>query len=181
MKQIRILTTALKTRDAVAETAFHTLTHDMGYRNILTGLKREDYWKIELESGLDGRDPGSIMTELAEKTRVFVNINKHVYTLHNENTLHTTGQDSNPEKTFTVHVLIVNTDDRIAKNALATLHALYTAGRYVRSLETGVVWIMTIRTESNRQAQDIAREIAVTESRERGLLANPHYQNVLLL
>lgn len=181
MKQIRILTTALKTRDAVAETAFHTMTHDMGYQNILTDLKREDYWKIELESRLDGRDPGSIMTELAEKTRVFVNINKHVYTIRDQKTRHPTGQDSGPEKTFIVHVLIINTDDRTAKNALATLRDLYPAGRYVRSLENGVMWTLTIHADSNWQAQSIAREIAVTESRERGLLANPHYQNVILL
>lgn len=179
MKHTGILTTALKTRDAVAETALHSLTHDMGYGNILTDLKREDYWKIELETNLGGRDSKNILIELAEKTRVFVNINKHIYTILDEDSLKTTKEQSDGK--YTVFALVTYRDNRVAERALKTLRALYNVGKHVRYLESGVLWIMALKADSINNAQNIAKEIAVTESREQGLLANPHFQNVIIL
>lgn len=178
MNHIGILTTTLKTRDAVAETAFRSLTHDMPYQKILAGLKRQDFWKIELMPELDDRDPKRIMTELAEKTRVFVNINKHVYAIQDVDFFKTI---KHPTEKYTVYALITNRDNRTAEQALKTLQALYPVGKYVKYLENGVLWIITLRADSVQSAQKIAKEIAVTESRERGLLANPHYQNVIIL
>lgn len=181
MKYTGILTTTLKTRDAVAETAFHSLTHDMEYKDILIELKRKDYWKIQLISDLDDKDPKKIMVELAEKTRVFVNINKHIYTILDEGSLKTVQNRSNENKEYIVFALVTYKDNRVAEQALKTLQALYPIGKYVNYLESGVLWILTLRADSEKIAQDIAKEIAVTKSRERGLLANPHYQNALIL
>lgn len=175
-----VLTTALKTRDAVAATADYTLRHDMGYEGVLWNVQREDYWCVELD---DTGTPGnfeSIMKDLAEKTRVFVNPNKHRYFIKPEGSIRT---EPDPEKAgrYLVPVLVRSVEDRAGENALKTLHALYQVGKTVLTIESGVLWTLDIRAGSAEEARGIADKIAVTHTRLEGLLANPHYESVKVL
>jgi hypothetical protein len=181
MKQCSyIVTTALKTRDAVAETAYQTLTNNMKYSGIVTGLTRQDWWKVDLITDNDQNETESIIKELAEKTRVFVNFNKHSYRIIPN------GTDAfSPDKTtdgqYVIHILIQNREDRAGKNALKTLQALYDKGKYVANTENGVLWTLILNADSEQQAHEYAEDIAKTQSRDRGLLANTSYQNIFVL
>ena len=48
----------------------------------------------------------------------------------------------------------------------------------VRAVHTGVLWTLTLKTETPTEALETAREITITRARDRGLLANPHFQAV---
>ncbi len=181
MKQYSyILTTVLKTRDAVAETAYQTLIHDMNYSDIVVGLTRQDWWKIDLELDSDQNNPESIVKELAENTRVFVNFNKHSYRIIS-NTNDSFSAKLMKDGRYVIHVLVRNREDRAGKNAMKTLHALYDAGKHVANTENGVLWTIVLQTESEQQAIQFAEDIAKTKTRDKGLLANTHFQNVLIL
>ncbi|MBN1879627.1 hypothetical protein JW823_05910 [bacterium] len=180
MKSRYILTTLLKTRDAIAATASYTLRHDMGYESVLLDAKREDYWSIELDYAVSPGDSVTIMTELAEKTKVFVNPNKHRYAIQPEGTIHSAPCPDNPGS-FSIPVVISSFDDRAGTTAMQTLNDLYSVGKNVRSVQSGVLWTLVLKAESLDAARRIAEDIAVTRSRTEGLLANPHYESILIL
>jgi hypothetical protein len=48
----------------------------------------------------------------------------------------------------------------------------------VQSLLKGTLWTLELVCESREQAVKMAEEIAVTRARDRGLLMNPHFQEV---
>ena len=48
----------------------------------------------------------------------------------------------------------------------------------VKAVHVGVLWTLTLKTDSAAEALETAREIAVTRARDQGLLANPHFQAV---
>lgn len=175
-----VLTTVLKTRDAVAATADYTLRHDMGYEGVLCNVQREDFWCVALDDTGSTANIESMMKDLAEKTRVFVNPNKHRYSIKSEGSIRT---EADPEKTgrYRVPVLVRSIEDRAGENALKTLHALYQVGKTVRAIESGVLWTLDIQAGSEEEARGIAEKIAVTRTRLEGLLANPHYESVKVL
>jgi hypothetical protein len=53
-------------------------------------------------------------------------------------------------------------------------------GDKITALQTGTLWTLKLRAASASQALEIARDIAITKSRSRGLFANPHYQQCLV-
>jgi hypothetical protein len=173
-----VLTTVLKTRDAVAATAGYTLVHDLGYEGVLKGIIREDYWLVHLDLP-ENMDIDSLMVELAENTRIFVNPNKHHYSIHPDGSLQST--KNKDTQSFLVRLLVTNIDNRTGQHALATLKALYKTGEHVLAIHNGILWTLDIIADTLNDARKIAESMAITCSRTEGLLANPHCETVLVL
>lgn len=177
MSRVYILTTELKTRDAVAATAAYTLMHEMDYGRFLKAVGRKDYWRITLADD-DDTDPMGFMEFLARSTRVFVNPNKHRWDVRTPGDL---ASDGAGENLYRVNAVVRSRDDRHGDAALGTLINLYETGSRVVSVESGVLWELTLAAESLHDARDRALRIVETRHRREGLLANLHYETVEIL
>ena len=174
MQSVELLVT-LKIPDVTALTAAGALRRRMGYADTLRSLTRADYYRLELASPTV-EAAALLVTELAEKTNVFVNPNKHVYDV-------LTGEAAaaaSPEGLHSVRVLVTDPADGSAEGALAALQGRLGYGESVRGLLKGVLWTLTIAANSPEAAREVAQEIAVTRAREHGLLMNPHFQECLV-
>ncbi len=161
----------LKIPDVTALTAFGALRRRMGYADILTGLSRADYYRLELEAP-DEAAARPLAAELAEKTNLFVNPNKHIYELR-------TGPEAAlpvKEGRHGVQVLVTDPTDGSAQGALAALRRRLGYADQVSGLLKGVLWTLEIVADTPQKARGIAEDIAVTRARHRGLLVNPHFQ-----
>ena len=168
----------LKNSDPIAASAFNCLKNDMNYGEQLKSLKRSILRQITLKSGC--RQSGEeIAPLLAENTKLFVNPNKHTWTaVFDEDTLFKITETQ--KHIFNVIVLVRDLEDNSGMNSLALLHNLYGFRQSVETLESGVLWTLSIQAETASDARRIAEEIAVTRSQNTGLLANPHCQTVRL-
>jgi len=169
----------LKIPDVTAITARNTLQRRLGYGEILRDLEREDYWAITVEVP-DAAAAEQLGTELAERTNVFVNPNKHTYRL-------TVGQarpegappreaepgQAGPE---TVRVLTGFLGDATARLTQDALQTRLGYGDTIVNVERGTLWNLTLRADNPEQARQIAEEITVTRGGQQGLLINPHSQ-----
>jgi phosphoribosylformylglycinamidine (FGAM) synthase PurS component len=160
----------LKVPDTVALTAQDTIKRKMGYGETLKYLMRADYWKI----GLDYDDRTAAeerLHEIIEKTNIFINPNKHFYSIDKKPLAKCMGA-------FSVNVLVSEmSDDEI--DIITSLHRQ--GFTEIKSVETGVLWHFELQTNSQKDAEHLALELTNTESRKQGLLANPHSQNVQIL
>lgn len=172
-----VLTTTLKTRDAVEATANHTLKNDLGYQDILARISRQDYWEIALSQRSDPSTEQALMVKLAEETRVFVNPNKHIYEIL---PLDAIAARKVEPGIYRIPVAVRSIDDRKGTSALKTLVSLYGYGEQIKAIGNGVLWTLDIQAESMTKAMEIAERIVVTNHRRSGLLANPHYETVQL-
>lgn len=163
----------LKIPDVTALTAAGALRRRMGYESVLTSLRRADYYRL----GLQAADAGAahdLAAELAEKTNVFVNPNKHVYELREGGH----APEAVREGRHVVQVLVTDPHDGSAEGALGALQGRLGYGERVQSLLKGTLWTLELACESREQAVKLAEEIAITRARDRGLLMNPHFQEV---
>ena len=147
-----LITTKLKTKDPSAVTAKEVLTHDMGYGEKIVSVEREDLWELEAEAR-DRESALKLAEDIAKKTWVFYNPNKHVLKLgiKREDTLKEKIRD---EPRFVRTVRTRFKDDEKEVSALKFLR------------------------ETFKGAGRIAGEIAVNRTIGRGLLANPGSQEV---
>jgi len=184
MSRIYVLTTTLKTRDAVEATANHTLRMDLAYDDVLAGIYRKDYWEIHLADNV-GSDMESsredaemaLLIRMADDTRVFVNPNKHVYKVV---PLDVIKSEKVSDHVYRIPVSIRNIDGKKGKQAYGTLASMYGMGDSIRMIHGGVIWVLEIRAENIDSAKEIAMKIVTTTHRRSGLLANPHYEIVHL-
>jgi phosphoribosylformylglycinamidine (FGAM) synthase PurS component len=174
MQSVELLV-KLKIPDVTALTAGGALRRRMGYADTLRSLTRADYYRLELASP-DAEAAEALVTELADKTNLFVNPNKHVYEVLTGDAPAATSRDG----LHSVRVLVTDPADGSAEGALAALQGRLGYGESVRGLLKGVLWTLTIAADSLEQAREIAREIAVTRAREHGLLMNPHFQECVV-
>ena len=77
---------------------------------------------------------------------------------------------------YEVNVLVFNIDEDPGQELLAALRQMG-RGEKVHSLRAGTLWTLLLKASSPQEALRIAEEIAVTRSRSKGLLVNPHYQD----
>ncbi|MBN1295160.1 hypothetical protein JXA80_00170 [bacterium] len=173
MSRTHILTTTLKTRDAVAATAEYTLVHELACSD-LRRIERKDCWQVEL-ADIPGETAGETMNRLARDTRVFVNPNKHVYEILTPDSLET--HRIGPGL-FRVPVIVGNREDRKGETACRTLAGLYGMGRHVVHVASGVLWLLDLAADDIVVARERARMITETRSRREGLLANPHSDTI---
>ena len=161
----------LKIPDVTALTAAGALRRRMGYEEVLKGLKRADYYRLELRAP-DADGALELAGELADKTNLFVNPNKDVYELRpgtREPMPRTDGHQ-------VVQVLVTDPLDGSAEGALSALRGRLGYGDRVEGILKGVLWTLELACDSHGEAKQIAEEIAVTRTRGRGLLMNPHFQ-----
>jgi len=169
MQSVELLV-KLKIPDVTALTAAGALRRRMGYEDALLSLTRADYYRLELGTE-DAGEALSLARDLAEKTNVFVNPNKHVYELRAGSKDIAAARDG-----YRVQVLVTDPLDGSAEGALAALQGRLGYGGRVTGLVKGVLWTLDLACDSAEEARRIASDIAVTRSREQGLLMNPHFQ-----
>ncbi|NOZ64257.1 MAG: hypothetical protein GXO71_04895, partial [Caldiserica bacterium] len=69
----------LKTSDLISSTAFTTLKEDMGWKETINSLSREEIWKIKVNTSRE--EAQKIGEELTQKVKIFINPNKHLWDL----------------------------------------------------------------------------------------------------
>ncbi len=72
------LLVSLKIPDVTALTAASSIRRRLGYDEVLKELRRSDYYSLDLNT-TDPQVANELAHELAEKTNLFVNPNKHSY------------------------------------------------------------------------------------------------------
>jgi phosphoribosylformylglycinamidine (FGAM) synthase PurS component len=166
----------LKIPDVTALTAAGALRRRMGYGRTLRGLRRADYYRLSLDVP-DAEAARALAEELAERTNVFVNPNKHVYEVQ---TAGCAGEVAGGGHQV-VQVLVTDPADGSAEGALGALQGRLGYGGTVCGLVRGVLWTLELECPDRGEAERLAREIAVTRRRDAGLLMNPHSQECTLL
>lgn len=166
------LTVGLKIPDVTALTAANAIRRRLGYADTLDALDRSDYYRLELD--VANRDEAErLVRELAEETNLFVNPNKHVYEVRFPEDRDGSGDE---DGTYAVSVLVTSPDDSTGEGILSALQGRLGYGDRVRSVETGVLWVMHLRADGADEALAMAEDITVTRSQSKGLLMNPHFQ-----
>lgn len=167
--KIMELLVRLKIPDVTALTAANALRRNMGYTQ-LKQLRRADYYCFALNVATD-EEAEALVRELAEKTNLFVNPNKHVYEIMRQ---HEAGAAN---AGHIVHVLVTDPHDGSAEGMLQALQGRLGYGERVQGLTKGQLWTLVLETSHADEARRVAQEIAETKSLERGLLVNPHFQD----
>jgi phosphoribosylformylglycinamidine (FGAM) synthase PurS component len=162
----------LKIPDVTALTAANSLRRRMGYAEQLVAMERADYYRLGLNVS-SKEEARALATELAERTNLFVNPNKHIYELRLPEE-----QEARSAKAgaFPIEVLVTDPNDGSAQGALSALRGRLGYGDKVTSLLKGVLWVLSLRAPSRDQAHALAEEIALTRRIDQGLLVNPHFQ-----
>jgi hypothetical protein len=172
MRSVELLV-SLKIPDVTALTAANVLRRRMGYADSLKELKRADYYRLDLNCDTDA-EAIALAEELAVKTNEFVNPNKHVFTVR----LPSRGDDGAAASNgvHTAHVLVTDPTDGSAEGIVSALTGRLGYGGKVQGVLRGMLWTLKLACESDEQAQEMAKAVAITEARDRGLLMNPHFQ-----
>lgn len=169
-----------KTVDLVAATARGTIARDMGYGERLLGLDREDYWRIEVAA--EGEGAVRLAEELAHRTKLFVNPNKHTCRIRVDGSpVGGSAEPAGAEGGHVVCALVHFRDDEKAELAADTLRRTLGYGDTIRSVTRGTWWRLEIAAAAPDEARRIAEEIVVTRGVDEGLLMNPHSQEYRLL
>lgn len=166
----------LKIPDVTALTAKSALQRRLGHAEALADLERADYWRLSLEAQ-DEEAALALGAELAEKTNLFVNPNKHTYSVSPAGCAKAGAREAGSTPPFSINVLVTSPEDALGQSARAALQGrLGYAGR-VLDVASGVLWTLTINANDEAEAERLARQMTVTERIDQGLLVNPHYQD----
>lgn len=172
--QIELLV-RLKIPDVTALTAANALRRRLGYADRLVDLKRADHYLFSVEAS-SAEEAEAFVCQLAQKTTLFVNPNKHVF-----ETRPVSGEQgvTGREETYEVRCLVRDADYDPGAPLLEALRKMGFGDR-VTGLEAGTLWTLKVKAASCEEALEMAREMAVTKSRNHGLFANPHYQECVV-
>ena len=194
------LLVSLKTADTTALTAKNTIQHDLGYESVLLDLKREECWLIDVDA--ESADAAEKLgREFATVVKIFVNPNKHTYSLKvveagvsdssaslrgaergsNLNLTYSPFNKGGESPPYEIGVLVGYREDEKALIALRTLRDTYGYGERVKGILRSTLWKLVINAKSKDSARKIAEEITRTSGMSRGLLANPHSQTYTVL
>ncbi len=177
------LLVSLKTADTTALTAKNTLQHDLGYESVLLDLKREECWLIEVDA--ESTDAAEKLgREFATVVKIFVNPNKHTYTLRVVEegvTEHSETEEAHEKPPYEIGIFVGYREDEKALIALRTLQDTYGYGEKVKGVLRSTLWKLDINARSKDSARKIAEEITRTSGMSCGLLANPHSQTYTVL
>jgi hypothetical protein len=185
MKTESKLWVRLKVIDLVAQTAWMTLTEKMGFAEDLCGMLRYSYWSMEAQ----GESAGAVCEAIDREIRMdsaFTNQNKHFYSLavsgdgeeaasgdlRIENDFPRTDCGG---RIFACDLFVSEQGGGKDRGYQSRLNARL-EGTKVTGMRSGEVWRILVRAENAEEAARKVEEMAVTRSRKRGLLLNPHYQ-----
>jgi phosphoribosylformylglycinamidine (FGAM) synthase PurS component len=170
MYQVELLV-RLKVPDVVALTAANALRGRMGYGEVLAQLRRADYYLFQVQA--DSAEAAvAVVQDLAEHTNLFVNPNKHAFEVRLRAPAH---QVPSGDGAYEVNCLVRSLEGAAEAALLEALRKLG-YGQVVTAVTAGTLWTMRLRASDAAAALRLAEEIAITRSRDQGLLANPHYQ-----
>jgi len=171
MVSVELLVT-LKIPDVTALTAANTIRRRLGYADTLADFRRADYYCLDIDA--EGVSAALAMVrEMAERTNLFVNPNKHAFTVR---PIEERGGPVEGEGTHTVNVLVTDPADSSPAGILGALQGMDAYGQVVQGVRRGVLWTMKLVADSEQQAMEMAEDITVTRSQSQGLLMNPHFQ-----
>ncbi len=172
----------LKTYDLVALTALQTLKEELGYKNILKDLEREEYWGVKVRVE-DRKALDNLAKEFTTRVKIFVNPNKHSWRVE-------TG-DFSPERkpilkgegkgVYQAEILTRWMEDQKEKLALFSLKKTWGYGEKIREVRRGILWRMKIQASGPEEVKKWIEEITVTRSLNQGLLINPHAEHFHIL
>lgn len=165
----------LKVPDVVALTARDTLCRRLGWQGKLVDLKRADYWRLTVEAP-SAAEAEEFVQSLAERTALFVNPNKHRFSLR----VSPPGEERRARQRegglWEVQVLTGFEEDAMGELTLQALRARYGVGEQVQGIQRGTCWTLWLRASDEAEAQAWAEAIVVARGRKEGLLVNPHSQ-----
>jgi phosphoribosylformylglycinamidine (FGAM) synthase PurS component len=164
------LLVSLKIPDVTALTARRALQGAMGYADALADLRRADWWRLSLNTDSEAAAL-ALGQELAERTNLFVNPNKHVFECVRELQPPAAKDGLRP-----ICVVTGFHDDPRAALALRALTGRLGYGGQVEAVEYGVLWTLFLRESDATKAQALAEAMTVSTTRTAGLLVNPHSQ-----
>ena len=176
MRSVAQIVVTLKARDPVAMTAAHAIREKMGVRS-LERITVSDLWEISFELD-DALRLQELARMLVERSIVFVNPNKHNYSIRiakDEPLAGSVGEDGEP--VYVVSYLRGRAEDPILADRVRRRFGL----KGLTHIKRGRLWVLTFESSEMQGAEEIAREIAETESRHKGLLVNPHAEEYRVL
>lgn len=170
MKHIAHFLVKLRVPDLVALTAKRVIIKHIGISQ-LVDMQREDWWQIYI-SGEE--EVENYARDIAEKSSLFVNPNKHTYRLQVADSrgtkfCATTLMDG----LWVVPVGVWHYDDMSSDIIKRTLRERLFYKK-VEGVKKGILWTLKIRGKNRSEAKKVAEEITLCKSRKRGLLSNPH-------
>ncbi len=162
---------SLKIPDNIALTAHHTLKTRLGCTS-LQALQRSEFWEIQF-LGLSPEQAEQILEKWVQKTALFANPNKHRYKILPSEQSITDMESFLLEKDASV--LVCDIEDSKAEGTMEALRGMEEDVNPA-SLRRGIWWDLQFDEIPQKEIREIVEDIAVTRSRGRGLLSNPHYQ-----
>ncbi len=172
MQKLELLV-SLKIPDVTALTAASSIRRRLGYNEVLKELRRSDYYSLDLNT-TDPQAAAGLAQELAEKTNLFVNPNKHSYKVRSSQ--QHTGGPSQQEGLWRVEVLVTDAEGAEADDIQQALTQRLGYSGKVSAVRRGILWTLLLTADSAEEARRIAEQITVTTARDQGVLVNPHFQ-----
>ena len=171
-----VLTVELKSADPVALTAAHALTHRLGFGKILAELRRVDLWRLRVEAaGIP--DALALAGSWVTRSNQFVNPNKHVYELSVRG-----GEASGNRGSGRVAWVVATSEPDLDGEAAVRLVRDRFGGRELVEARRAVAWMLRFAPAVKpADVRRLAESMAITRTRSRGLLANPHFQPVAIV
>ena len=175
----------LKVIDLVAQTAWMTLTEKMGFEGDLAGMRRYSYWAMDAEG--DGAD--SICEAIDREIRMdssFTNPNKHMYSLAvsgdgggaasgDLDIVRDFPRTEGGDRIFACDLFVSEQGGAKDEGYAGRLNSRLSDAK-ITGMKSGEVWRILVRADDPEEAVRKVEEMAVTRSRQHGLLLNPHYQ-----
>ncbi len=168
------LLVSLKIPDVTALTAASSIRRRLGYDEVLKELRRSDYYSLDLNT-TDPQAADRLAQELAEKTNLFVNPNKHSYEVRSPQ--QHSGAPLQQDGLWRVEVLVTDAEGAEADDIQQALTQRLGYGEQVAAVRRGILWVLLLAADSAEEARRIAEDITVTTARDQGVLINPHFQN----
>lgn len=171
-----LLTTRLKVADPTALTALATLRDRLGLAGQLARLSREELFLFEISD----RPAGArrLVEELARQTNLFLNPNKHTFRLAASDEPAGPAAESPAGAPPEAWLLVWTPGDG---DGLGDSLERHTGARAVRRIRRAWLWRLTAETGVSPAAfSDVVARAGVVESRHRGFLAHPAFEECRL-
>jgi len=172
MQTVELLV-SLKIPDVTALTAASSIRRRLGYAEALKELRRSDYYSLDLNT-TDPQAANELAHELAEKTNLFVNPNKHSYEVRSPQDRG--GGPTPTDGLWRVEVLVTDAEGAQADDIQQALTHRLGYSEQVIAVRRGILWTLLLAADNAEQAREIAEQITVTTARDQGVLVNPHFQ-----
>ncbi len=160
-----------RVEDLAARTAEETIRRRLDGGEALESLDREEFWEFRYRTEELFEEK---LTALIDRAELFVNPNKHRWRI-------STGGIAAGHEGKGYLLKVTNREDIDGDVAKHTLTMQY-GFRGLEEVRYGVLWIIRLAEgvvgdgPAGDAGRALAEKIAVTKSRDSGLLVNPHYQ-----